>query len=264
MKRNTRVLCSLLALILCLALTACSSVPANTVFGVEDLPGKAIGVQLGTTGDELASDYESQGSTVERYNKGASAIMALKQGKIDCVIIDEQPAKAFVEANEDLKILEDPFEQEEYAIAIAKENTELKEKINAALAELKADGTLASIESNYIGDNKGESPYVSPEGVDRSNGTLTMGTNATFEPYEYYAEDKIVGIDIDMMQAVCDRLGMELVVEDMEFNALVMAVQTGTIDVAAAGMTVTPDRLESVDFSDPYTTAAQVIIVRAE
>ena len=262
MKAITKALCVMLAAVMCFTLAACNSVPANTVFGVSDLPGKTIGVQLGTTGDELASDYESQGSTIERYSKGTSAVMALKQGKIDCVIIDEQPAKAFVDANDDLKILEEPFEKEEYAIAIAKENTELKEKINAALAELKENGTLASIESNYIGDNKGESPYVSPEGVDRSNGTLTMGTNAYFEPYEYYADDKIVGIDVDMMQAVCDILGMELVIEDMEFNALVMAVQTGTIDVAAAGMTVTEDRLESVDFSDTYTTAAQVIIVR--
>ena len=82
-----------------------SSVPANSVNSRDDLAGKKIGVQLGTTGDSDATEYEkNDGSTVERYNKGADAIQALKTGKIDCVIIDQQPAEAFVEKNDDLKI----------------------------------------------------------------------------------------------------------------------------------------------------------------
>lgn len=257
---------SLLAVGMALGLTACgSSVPVNTVHSVDDLPGKSIGVQLGTTGDIYASDYEEEGSTVERYNKGADAIQALKQGKIDCVIIDEQPALAFVEKNADLKILDEEFALEEYAICMAKENTELVEKVNGALAQLKENGTLDAIISNYIGDDtKGKTPYVSPEDVDRSNGTLTMATNATFPPYEYYADQKVVGIDVDMAQAVCDVLGMELKVEDMEFDAIINAVTSGKADMGVAGMTVTEDRLQSVSFSDSYTTATQVIIVRAE
>ncbi|NLL80307.1 MAG: transporter substrate-binding domain-containing protein [Clostridiales bacterium] len=230
---------------------------------VDDLPGKIIGVQLGTTGDIYASDYEAEGSTIERYNKGADAIQALKQGKLDCVIIDNQPAQAFVEKNDDLKILDEEFAVEDYAICISKDNAELTESINGALAELKAEGILDSIIGNYIGDDtKGQSPYVSPEGVDRSNGTLTMATNAAFEPYEFYDGDKIVGIDADMAQAVCDKLGYELQIEDMEFDSIINAVQSGKADIGVAGMTVTQDRLTSVDFTDPYTTAKQVIIVR--
>ena len=136
-----------------MSLAACGNkVPANTVFSVNDLPGKTIGVQLGTTGDIYASDYEAEGSTIERYNKGADAIQALKQGKVDCVIIDEQPAIAFCQKNSDLTILEEEFALEEYAICIAKENAELTEKVNAALAELQAEGTLTQIIANYIGD----------------------------------------------------------------------------------------------------------------
>jgi polar amino acid transport system substrate-binding protein len=262
-----KLVVSLLAVAMTLGLTACggSSVPANTVNSVDDLPGKTIGVQLGTTGDIYASDYEEEGSTIERYNKGADAIQALKQGKIDCVIIDEQPAKAFVEKNPELKILDEEFALEDYAICISKDNTELKEKINDALAQLKADGTLDSIISNYIGDDtKGQKPYESPADVDRSNGTLVMATNAAFEPYEYYDNQEVVGIDVDMAQAVCDILGMELSVEDMEFDSIINAVTSGKADVGIAGMTVTEDRLQSVDFSDSYTTATQVIIVRGE
>lgn len=249
-----------------LSLVACGSkAPENTVHSVDDLPGKTIGVQLGTTGDIYASDYEAEGSTIERYNKGADAVQALKQGKIDCVIIDEQPAKAFCEKNSDLTILEEEFALEEYAICISKDNTELKEKINAALSELKAEGTLDAIIANYIGDDtKGKTPYVSPEGIDRSNGTLVMATNAAFEPYEFYQDQKVVGIDAEMAQAVCDKLGMELKIEDMEFDSIINAVTSGKADVGVAGMTVTEDRLKSVDFSDSYTTATQVIIVRKD
>lgn len=258
-----KCLAAILTVCLAASVTGCGSVPENTVHSVADLPGKTIGVQLGTTGDIYASDYEAEGSTIERYNKGNDAVQALKQGKIDCVIIDNQPALTFVEKNDDLMILEEEFAVEEYAITVAKDNTELKDKINAALAELKENGTLESITANYIGDDtKGKSPYESPADVDRSNGTLTMATNAAFEPYEYYADQKIVGIDADMAQAVCDILGMELKIEDMEFDSIIASVQSGKADVGIAGMTVTEDRLQNIDFTDSYTTATQVIIVR--
>jgi len=263
-----RLIATVLTVIMIVSLAACggSKKIENTVFSVDDLDGKKIGVQLGTTGDIYATDkYENDeaGTTIERFNKGNDAVLSLKQGKIDCVIIDVQPAKAFIEGNDDLIILEEPFETEEYAMCLAKDNTELKDKINVALAELKEDGTLDDIINNYIGDDtKGEMPYESPADADRSNGTVRMGTNAAFPPYEYYEGQKIVGIDADMMQAVADKLGMELKIEDMEFDSIIAAVQSGKVDVGAAGMTVTEDRLQNVDFTDSYATAKQVIIVR--
>lgn len=257
-----------LAVTLAAAMTAAFAAPVwaeDTITTIDDLEGKIIGVQLGTTGDIFASDYEGDeaGTVVERYNKGNDAVMALKQGKIDCVIIDEQPAKAFVEKNDDLTILEEDFALEEYAIAISKDNTELKDKINAALKELKEEGTVDSIISNYIGDDtKGKTPYESPEDVDRSNGTLVMATNATFPPYEYYEAEEVVGIDADLAQAICDKLGMELQIDDIEFDSIITAIQAGKADIGIAGMTVTEDRLKNVDFTDTYTSAKQVIIVR--
>lgn len=178
------------------------------------------------------------------------------------MIIDSQPAQKFVEANDDLKILDDPFVEEEYAICLAKDNEELLEDINGALKELKEDGTIDSIMDNYIGENIGETPYESPEDVDRSNGELVMATNAEFEPYEYHEGDEIVGIDVDIAQAICDKLGYELKVEDMEFSSILPAVQSGKADFGAAGMTVTEDRAASVNFTDTYANASQVIIVK--
>lgn len=241
---------------------AASTEAETTDTATYDLAGKKIGVQLGTTGDQLATEYEqNDGATVERFNKGADAIQALKQGKIDCVVIDYNPAKAFVEKNDDLQILDEELSSEEYAMCVNKDNSDLTAKINEALAQLKEDGTLDSIVSNYIGDEAGQHPYTSPEGVDRSNGTLVMATNAAFEPYEYYENQVVVGIDPDIAQAVCDVLGYDLKIEDMEFDAIVNAVVSGKADFGAAGMTVTDERKLSVDFTDTYATASQVIIV---
>ncbi len=236
----------------------------NKITCVDDLAGASIGVQLGTTADIYASDYEGDdaGTQIERYNKGADAIQALLQNKIDCVMIDEQPAKAFVEKNPSLVILDEAFADEEYAFAIAKNNAALTAEINEALAALKEDGTIDSIIHNYIGTDEeiGKSPYVKKD-VERTKGTLVVATNATFPPYEYYENDAIVGIDMDIMQALCDEMGYELSIEDMEFDSIITAVQSGKADVGAAGMTVTDERKQNVDFSDSYTTAKQVIVV---
>ena len=116
----------------------------------DDLKGVIVGVQLGTTGDIYVSDLEADGTTVECYNKGFEAVQALSQGKIDAVVIDGEPAKTFVAETEGLKILEESFTDEEYAIAVKKGNTELLEKINGALKTLKDNGTLDEIVAKYI------------------------------------------------------------------------------------------------------------------
>ena len=140
MKNMKKFAALLLTAAMTVAMVGCgSSVAANTVNSKDDLPGKKIGVQLGTTGDADATAYEDEGSTVERYNKGSDAIQALKTGKIDCVIIDKQPAEAFVEKNDDLKILDDTFDAEEYAICIAKDNTDLTDEFNKCLCRLLVD-----------------------------------------------------------------------------------------------------------------------------
>lgn len=159
-------------------------------------------------------------------------------------------------------ILPEEFANEDYAIAIAKGNSSLTSSINDALNTLKANGTLDAILNNYIGENIGQTPYTSPENVNRSNGTLVMATNAYFQPYEYYENGTIVGIDVDVATAICDTLGMTLKVEDMEFDSIITAVSSGKADVGIAGMTVTPERQKNIDFSDSYTTSQQVIVVR--
>ena len=114
-----------------------------------DLTGKLIGVQAGTTGDMYCTDDYGQES-VRQYDNGALAVSALANGQIDCVVIDNEPAKNYVAANTGLKILDTEYITENYAAAIAKDNTELYEQVNAAIQELKADGTIDEIIGKYI------------------------------------------------------------------------------------------------------------------
>ena len=121
----------------------------SEVKGFDDLKGKKVGVQTGTTGDiYVTGDLGDE--CVERYAKGMEAVQALSQTKIDAVVIDGEPAKKYISEVPGLKILDESYTDEEYAIAIRKGNTELLDAVNKAIGELKADGTLDAIVAKYI------------------------------------------------------------------------------------------------------------------
>lgn len=260
-------------LILCLAglaLGSCGGRNADdgkVVRHVKDLKGAVVGVQLGTTNDVLVSALEQkgEGTRVERFTKSADAVQALMQGKIDCMVEDEQPAKAFLRLNPGLKILPEEFGHSSLAICVAKGNVALQMQINDAIAVLRKSGMLDSIVSRHIDRNiavayQSENARRGAE-ADGKAGKLRFATNAAFEPFEYYDGGRIVGIDIDVARAICDVLGMELEVVDMEFDAVITSVQTGKADAGIAGITVTEERKENVNFTDAYTDVKQVVIV---
>jgi len=158
-----------------------------------------------------------------------------------------------------LKILDTEYVTEDYAIAIAKENTDLLDSVNAALTALIADGTVAQVVDYYV-SGEGELPAFQQD-VAADAETLTMATNAAFPPYEYWEGDAIVGIDAVIAGLIADQLGMKLDIQDMDFDAIIPAVVSGKVDMGMAGMTVTDERLESVSFSESYATGVQVVIV---
>ena len=157
-----------------------------------------------------------------------------------------------------LKILDTEYAVEDYAICIAKENTDLLEKINNALATLTENGTAQAIVEKYI---SGTAHNLTFQQDAEGKPELHMATNAAFPPYEYYENEKIVGIDVEMAMAIADILGMKLVVDDMAFDSIISAVSTGKADMGMAGMTVTEERLQSINFSTSYATGVQVVIV---
>ena len=217
-----------------LALMSCESKQAvipNKVHCVNDLGHKKVGVQIGNTADIYATDFggDTAKIDVDRYTKLADAIQALKQQKLDCVILDEQPALAFAAKNGDIKIVKEEFTLEDYALCLKKGNTELLDKINQALAKLKENGTIHKIITNYIGtdEEKGTMPYEKQD-VERK-GKLIVATNAEFPPYEYVDNGKITGIGMDIMQAVCDELGYQVKVTVHPFAHVCCRTQTAVV-----------------------------------
>ena len=166
-----------------------------------------------------------------------------------------EPAAASVQ----LKILDSEYVTEDYAIAVAKENTDLLDSINTALTALIDNGTVAQVVDYYV-SGEGELPAFQQD-VAADAEVLTMGTNAAFPPYEFYENETIVGIDAVIAGLIADELGMKLDIQDMDFDAIIPAVVSGKIDMGMAGMTVTDERLQSVSFSESYATGVQVVIV---
>ena len=157
-----------------------------------------------------------------------------------------------------LKILDTEYITEEYAIALSKENTDLLGKMDKALTELKADGTLQTIVDKYISGKAHDLVFQqNAEGKEE----LVMATDAAFPPYEYYEGEVIVGIDAEIAAAIADKLDMKLVIEDMEFGSILAAIETGKVDCGMAGMTVTEEREAQVNFTQSYATSMQVVIV---
>ena len=160
-----------------------------------------------------------------------------------------------------LKILDTSYADEDYSICVAKENVLLLNDIDAALDELIRDGTVSKIVDYYISGVSHNLKFQ--QNVDGLP-TLSMGTNADFPPYEYMQDGKIVGIDADIAAAIADKLGRKLEIDNMDFGAIIAAVQTGKVDMGMAGMTVTDERLESINFSKSYAKGVQVVIVRED
>ncbi|MDD6552520.1 MAG: ABC transporter substrate-binding protein/permease [Prevotellaceae bacterium] len=231
-----------------------------TIRTANDLARAHIGVQLGTTSDLKVSPLERRHATIERFTKTADAIQALEQGKINCVVEDELPARAFQQRNGNLHILPQAFSSDDYAFCVARQRKDLCEDINKALRQLLNSGILDSIADRQTRQHIAVA--YEPRQTAHPNGTLIVATNATFPPYEYYENGRVCGIDIDIMQAVCDVLGMTMQVEDMNFDAVITSVQTGKADVGAAALTVSPDRSKNVLFTAPYSRCRQVIIVK--
>lgn len=132
----------------------------------------------------------------------------------------------------------------------------------AACGGKKADETAADTTAAAATETTESTDAADGEFTTVADGVLTMGTNAAFPPYEYKDGDQVVGIDADIAQALADKLGLKLEIQDMDFSSLITAIQAGKVDISLAGMTVTEERKQNVDFTDSYATGVQVIIVK--
>lgn len=161
-----------------------------------------------------------------------------------------------------VKVVDIELSSEKYAFGVDKKQPELKEKCNELLKEMKSSGELEEISNHFFGD--GEPVAVTSAKQDNSKDQLVVATNAEFAPFEYKEGDKFYGIDMEIAKLLADKLGKELVIVDMAFDAVLLSVQQQKADIGMAGLTVTEERAKQVDFSDPYYNAAQKIICKAD
>lgn len=161
-----------------------------------------------------------------------------------------------------VKVIDINLTEEEYAFGVDKAQPELLEKTNAFIEKIMKDGTFDAICNNYFGD--GEPVAVESAELDATKDQLVVATNAAFEPFEYTKGDKYYGIDMEIAALLAKELGKELVINNMDFDAVCLSVGQHKCDIAMAGLTVKEDRKEHVNFSNTYYQASQKLIVKGD
>lgn len=161
-----------------------------------------------------------------------------------------------------VKVIDIELSNEEYAFGVDKTQPELLEDVNAFIKEIKENGQFEEVCNRYFGD--GEPVAVTSAAEDASKDQLIVATNAEFEPFEYKKGDSFYGIDMEIAKMLADKLGKELVIKDMNFDSVVTSVQQKKCDIAMAGLTVSEERAEMVNFTDSYYSASQKLIVNGD
>lgn len=157
------------------------------------------------------------------------------------------------------KVIDIDLTNEEYAFGVDKQQPELLEEVNSFISEIKEDGTLDEICNKFFSD--GEPEAVKSAKLDTSKDQLVVATNAAFEPFEYTKGEDYYGIDMEIASKLADKLGKELVIQNMDFDAVCLSVSQQKCDIAMAGLTINEEREEYVTFSDSYYSASQRLIV---
>ena len=242
-----------LALVMCLTLFAAC--------GKKETGAKIV-AQKGTTSFMYAEKLAN--TTTTSYDTFALAAKDMINGNGDYLFVDKTTAKSLQKEIDGLKIIEIALSSENYGIGIDKNQADLKTKIDAILAEKEAE--INAIKEKYM--NGEEAKYVGVTSATKDGAKadkqLVVATNAEFAPWEYKEGNKFYGIDMEIAQLIADELGLELVIEDMEFDAVVGAVGKQNVDIAMSGITITTERLGVINFSTPYYTESIVCVVKAD
>ena len=227
-----------------------------------DLNGKRIGVQTGSSFDApvMASLPDAQ---ISYFNTYPDMVAALKTQKIDGFPGDEPVLRMMAAEDGKLTILDERMDSFSFGFVLQKsgEGEKLRGEINDWLSGLRESGELERLIAKWITGPEEEKTLPDYAAFPAPNGTLTMATEAAYAPMCYYRGNEMVGIEIDLAARFCEARGYGLTVAGMNFDGVLPAVQSGKADFAAAGITITEERKESVYFSDPYYTGGTVMAV---
>jgi polar amino acid transport system substrate-binding protein len=235
---------------------------------------KKIGVQSGTTGEKWATEHlKPQGAIVVPFKDTTGAFNALQAGSVDAVVNDLPVTKEIIKEGptRGFKIIKDVPTGEEYGIGIAKDNPSLEVAINIALKKLTDDGTLKAIYTKWNPSDATWAPLSSTASSTVlpaastfklvTPGTLTVGSDTTFPPFESMNGKVAEGFDVDLLTAIAKDLGLKIVYQTENFDTIIASLKGHKFDVIASGMTITSDRQKEIDFSDPYFASNQSVAV---
>ncbi len=217
------------------------------------LTDKVVGVQLGTTNEATAIEIVGE-ARVKSFDTFDGAVVALMAGDVDAVIIDSTAASGFIAQNPGkLKIAGDKFTSEELGF-VFKQGSELIEPVNAALAALKADGTLDGLYIKWF------------ERPDLGGREIVVAVENAYPPYNFIDKEtgEGAGWDYDAWRAICKLLNCKPIFKETAWEGIFEAAAAGEFDVAADGITITEERKKTVAFSDPYMRYGQVVLVNAD
>ena len=161
-----------------------------------------------------------------------------------------------------VKVININLTEEEYAFGVDKNQPELLEQVNAFIAEIKENGKMEEIFNKYF--KEGTPTPVTSAALDETKDQLVVATNAEFPPFEYTEGDQYLGVDMEIASLLAQKLGKELVIQNMDFDAVCLSVGSHKCDIAMAGLTINEERKESVTFSDSYYQASQKLIVKGD
>ncbi len=226
------------------------------------LPGKRIGVQTGTTFDAIVLEAIPD-AQISYFNSYPDLAAALQSGKIDAFPGDEAVLRLMSAENDRLRILDGRMTSFDVGFVLPKSDRgeKLKDELDAWLGGIRDSGELDGILHKWISGPESEKTVPDYASLPASNGTLTMATEGGYVPMCYFRGGTLVGIEIDLAARFCQARGYGLIVENMNFDGVLPAVQSGKADFAAAGISITEERRESVDFSVPYYTGGTVMAV---
>lgn len=245
-----------------LLVAACGQQQQAVIHTPDDAAKARIGVMTGSTGEAIVFErYPDAG--VNSFDDIMDAVTALHAGQLDAVVTGFPAALQVARKNPGLVLLDEPLAHEDTAIAVRKEDTALLERLNAIIAHMQQDGTLADMQARWFKLDPG--PYEEPElQLPDSGPPLRVGVSATREPFSFVDRDgRVTGHDGELARRIAAELGRPLEFFDMKFMALIPALDSGKVDLIITGMTATEERRKSVDFSVPYYANAQVMLVRS-
>lgn len=260
----------IISIMLALVLVCMASVSFVSCGGSEQYK---FGVQSGTTGWSFMSgdaDWGFDGFSnvkVMSYDNAGLAVADMKSGAIDYVVIDAEVGKSLAAENEGVKVIDIALTTESYGIAVDKNQPELLASINDILATKTAEIDAIFAKYANVDDNNSAnwSGTTIPAGTyDASKNQLVLATNAAFAPFEFVVGNEFAGIDLEIGKLIADTLGMELVIVNMDFEAITASLGNNGVDVGIAGMTINAARKKVVNFSEPYYTDAYQVILAME